>query len=344
MNKILSISTALTIIIVLMSCSVTEMSEYTVEDEPTTLQNVATTNLRSKKIETHNDATTFSTVLAFYDSVFSAQYDNLAALMADDAVVFHQGYEHEAIPFYSTFNGKQGAVDWIINIFTTCTLEIFDMRYFVIDGNRASLHVLERGLMNSFGTYFTIENYHSFVVNESGKIEYIELISDGYILRETITSPAGGDFDVEYRTYDYSVENYPFDRDYNRKIASLALKAIDNGNDNLLDKLIADDIELTMVGPEEIIPFAGKYIGKEEVEDFLKDFTNGKKKLKHQYTIAENNKVNIHFKFEGKNTDEHGAFSADAVLSMQLNEEGKIAKIFGHYRTEEIADAYSEKE
>ncbi|OHD11880.1 MAG: hypothetical protein A2086_15430 [Spirochaetes bacterium GWD1_27_9] len=279
--------------------------------------------------------------MATNDEQLQNAINGASELMTDDVQIHHQGVEHQKHPYWYLYYGKNGCKSWLNSIFAEFILAGFIPSYMVVDDNKISYHVLEKGYLINFNNHLVeFENLHTFHITSNGKISKVELIPDTYVVvkaedDEKVTSV--------YLNSDYKVNSYEFNKDHNVRYAKKAINAFLKGDFDKIESILSDDVEVVVLGPkkdEVDISFAGKFTGKDQVKNFIKSFSEEILDIDEYDYMSDSNKLDVLLLLEGGATKTDRVFSCDALFGFQFNEQGNIARLFCNIDTEQVAIAY----
>lgn len=144
----------------------------------------------------------------------------------------------------------------------------------------------------------------------------------------------------------FSVSSDVAARSYNfkRKISEKIVKdAYGRNNRNLIFRL-ADNVEWIVDGPADILPFAGSFNGKEEVQEYFKVINSA---LEITSTTLDSYLVNVRkisttIVIEGSVKSTGKPFKVNAVHVWELNRRGKIEKVKVYFDTYKMVKAFSD--
>jgi hypothetical protein len=279
-------------------------------------------------------------VQKLYERIFALDWEGMKGCLSDDFMIIHQGMNHPDLPFYNTFYGKDGCVEWINHIFGTVNLHQFDISYFVAEGDIVHTHVREGAIVKQSGASHCIENFQTFKLNGEHKICFCEIISETLPVVRSLHGKQGELYQSKYKAEDIPVSNYSFDNHHNRETAKELVESIKKTQAENVLNLLSDDIVFIINGDEDCVPFAGKFSGKDSVLQFIKLFLPEIKTIRPEYVISENNKADIVFKLSGQSTVTEKEFMHDASFSLQFDENGNVQYLFSQMNTDEIYQAY----
>jgi ketosteroid isomerase-like protein len=279
-------------------------------------------------------------VRELYDLIFAADEEALKASLADDLHIVHQGTPNPGLPFYGQFHGVDGFFEWAKNLFETVELNLFEPAYFLADGNRVNVHVREGSIVKASEATHSIENFHSFVLDEDVRIKNLQIISDPLTVLNSLYGKPGEHFAPKYKKEVLDVERYPFDMTHNRERAENAVDCIARGKMDRLSDIFSGEALFIVNGDEAAVPYAGRFEGLEAIGGFVEAFSRDTADLNVQATVSEGNKADVHFALDGKPASTGKPFSHDTVASFQFDRQGKIAYFFYHMNTYEVRQAY----
>ena len=275
----------------------------------------------------------------FYSHLLTGNVEGMLGLLADDLSWTHLGPLDPSLPFYNTFYGKDGFLQWLNALVTSANLNGFTPKYMISDGNRVDSSVLEGAFMLIPQTQVNIENFHTFKVNNNGKINYVLVISESDTVVKSLSGSTGDVFETEHKIEDYQ-SNFMCNEKIIKDIALLATYLIKEGKINLLNKFISGDIETATSGNESSVPFFGKFIGKKELKNFSRKLAKEVKTLNIKYAAADGNKSNVHCVVNGKSSNTNENYRSKFVFCFQFDNKLRIARLYVYCNTNIVAEAY----
>jgi ketosteroid isomerase-like protein len=272
-----------------------------------------------------------------YGYLFSGNLQQFLDCLSDDVVWIHYG-PHGTLPTFNTYYGKSGVTQWATNLMTSFQMNYFNIHYFVAEGNKVQTQVMEGAYSYGAGTQMYIENSHLFEINSSGKISRALIISESY----TAVSAFNG---VSGTTYTTKYANSDFQSDYTATLID-EIKAykfmidLNHGIYSDIKNYFSSDAEIVLTGPEDLVPYMGKFTGFQDIQKFTNKISKEIYRFDIQYIIKQNNKINVYFKLYGISRYYKKPYDSDALFSFQMNDKGKISKIYGYTNCYTISRAY----
>ena len=279
-----------------------------------------------------------SIVQTAYTNLFSGDLEGFLDTLSDDVEWIHYG-PPGTIPTYGVYYGKQGVTEWAYNLFSCVQMNYFDIHYFVVDGNIVHSQVKEGAFSYGAGTQMYIENFHSFVFNPDGKISKVCILSESYTGVTAYNGENGLTYSTPYENNDYQ-STYETTRIDKLKVYKLLFDMQKNGKKNI--NMFSDDAQIVMTGPEDIVPYMGKFSGYDEIRNFMKKFSKDIRCIDIKYIVKMGNKVNVCLKLYGKSSRSRTSYQSEAVFSFQYDDTGKIARLYGYSDNYTISRSYIE--
>jgi len=278
-----------------------------------------------------------SVVQKAYGYLFSGNIQSFADCMADDVEWIHYG-PSGTIPVYGTYYGKSGVLQWANNLFTSVQMNYFDIHYFVVQGNHVHAQVREGCYSYGAMNQMYIENFHSFEVNNQGKISKMIVISESYTGVTAYFGENGKIYETQYPNLNY-FSNYKVNRKDIINTALSFFRSCSSGKLINLKHILSDNAEFVFTGPENIVPFMGKFSGDKKIKKFIDYLSDDINLIKIKYIIYQNNKINVYAHLYGRSSI-HKRFDSEACFTFQLNDIGKIEKLYIYSDNYSISRAY----
>jgi ketosteroid isomerase-like protein len=279
-----------------------------------------------------------SVIQTAYGYLLTGNAEGFAGQFSDDTIFIHYG-PVGTFPAYNTYYGKAGIAQWLQNLADSVQMNGFDVKYFVVEGNKVHTHVLEGCFSNTALNQMYIQNLHAFELDKNGKISKTIVVSESFTAVSAYQGISGLTYQTKYKNSNY-MSDYIINKKDMKSIVEKVFGSLKDRNKNQFKNLISNDIEITITGDDQKVPFAGFFTGISGASDFINKFSKEVKSIHVKYYITQNNKLDVFFTEKIVSSKTGKSFTSLANFSFQLNNKGKIARIYGSNDGYSIANLY----
>lgn len=274
-----------------------------------------------------NDSDEAEIIEEAYEALQSWRIDHFVQMVDRDAQFIISG-DPELIPFAGKYQGKLGAVKFLLRLMFSTHLINVQMRFYLHHEDKFIIHVLEEGYSLRTKKIFSSENIHEWHVSEKGKITHFrtygntfdyyqayseEDVAAGLTFRHhmpehVITPTVANNVDPESVVHNFW--QYYFE-----------------GNLYSIIGLIAPDATCMLEGVSEVVPFAGTFEGLPAIVNFIITAVTNISHLQLDLTpvyVSEGNRVSTKFFEETEAIPTGKVYEFHAIHTFTINEQQQI--------------------
>lgn len=273
----------------------------------------------------------------FYRHFAAGRAIPISEMLPDAMTWSHTGYRPDIVPFAGDYTGRERIREFFESYFAAVTIRDYQFQYKLSDGDYVTWHFKLVAVVPMTGKTFDAEFIDVWRFDAGGAPVQCRRYYDTQV--EIASFTLGGPALVADRrdpADDYRVQSTPYD------VESMVRTVYDNfyaGNIGAALALVADDAAIYFKG--ESFPFAGTYIGKGEILNFVYNLAGTALPQDiSRFQVTEGDRTDVVL-FENWLVYSTGkAFHCHTVNSWRVNGAGLLTGFSNTPDTDEVAQAY----
>lgn len=223
-------------------------------------------NIFTNHCSIDSKATLIKNVLKIFHHFQMNNGQGLEVVLNKNVIWEYEGVEG-IVPFAGCYSGKKGIEVFWKNFFKSITVLQFNLRYYIIDGNKIHIHWTEEGIVKSTGKRYIMETVQRWEFNNKGELIKFRWYNDTFALYQAFQPNTDPLLSIAQHPADYNI-NGDGPIDALPIVQQFYQYLLDKNLPSLISKVSMNNVFI-LAAPESIVPHAGTRYGPQGIIDFF---------------------------------------------------------------------------